>query len=163
MNQEQSAGAIKETLLALARAQDARDASGYRACFADQVLIDQPNIPGWKPSVISADDWTAMAMQHLKTFHRTRHTVSDFQIQMEGDDAVCSARSRALHIMIENGVENSWEAIGTFSLRFKRIGAKWLIVARALKVEQELGDLQMKYRAAEKAAAAPDDAGGRPS
>ena len=146
MNHESPEEAIKKTILDLAKAQDTRDAAGYRACFADQVMIDQPNHPGWKRSVVSADEWTKTAMGHLRAFDETQHSVSDFRITVKGRRALCFATSRALHILVEDGVATRWEAIGTFTLRLELVHRRWLIVERALRVERELGDLQMKFR-----------------
>src|SRR3546814_5118389 len=54
--------AILDTLARLAQAQDDSDTDGYRACFMETVLIDQPMIAGWQPKWISSTEWAKIAL-----------------------------------------------------------------------------------------------------
>src|SRR3546814_2678526 len=59
--------AILDTLARLAQAQDDSDTDGYRACFMETVLIDQPMIAGWQPKWISSTEWAKIARSEEHT------------------------------------------------------------------------------------------------
>src|SRR3546814_17262687 len=77
--------AILDTLARLAQAQDDSDTDGYRACFMETVLIDQPMIAGWQPTWTSTTAWAQIALPTLMEFEVPPHRLFNPVGTFDGD------------------------------------------------------------------------------
>ncbi len=134
---------IVSLLSRLSQAQDNRDFDGYRGCFTDTVLIDNPMIPGWKPTSMSADEYTNTGLPMLAEFEATHHRLFNHVIDVQGDEATCVVDLSAVHLLKVGNETKTWTLGGRYHMRLRRGAGGWLICERALRVRYQLGDLTL--------------------
>ena len=143
--------AIIRVISTLACAQDDVDYEGYRSCFSDQVLIHQPMIDGWEPTLMSADEWTMTGLPKLAGFDVTHHRLFNHIVDVDGDVASCEVDLSAIHQIIENGATDTLTIGGRYSLRLRREGGQWRIFERSLRVRYQIGDPSLMAKAISRA------------
>ena len=143
--------AIRKVVAKLARAQDDRDFISYRTCFTDQILIDQPMVPGWKPTLMSADEWTNTGLPLLAEFDVTHHRLCNHMISIDGDTATCEVDVSAVHQVIKGDDVGTLTIGGRYVLAMRREQGEWLISERALQVRYQIGDKSLMTKAISRA------------
>src|SRR3546814_16048357 len=104
--------AILDTLARLAQAQDDSDTDGYRACFMETVLIDQPMIAGWQPKWISSTERAKIAPAPLQAFEVTQHRMFNPGVNFDGAVATCFVDVHAIPILEFDGYTKQWGGDG---------------------------------------------------
>ncbi len=146
--------AIMHVTAKISQAQDDRDFAGYQACFTETILIDQPMVPGWKPTRMTAAEWTNNGLSRLSEFDATHHRLSNHEIYVDGEEAACVVDLSAVHLMTVDGELKTWTLGGRYHMRLQRQDdGRWLISERALKVRYQFGDLSLIDKANAKAEA----------
>lgn len=145
---------IKRTLSEVAHAQDNLDPIAYRKCFTDRVMLSSAVLfPNWESKEISADELTRMTFESLGKADAGHHMVFNHLIDVNGDDATCTADLYAVSVLIEDGKTSSMSFGGRYFLRLRRQDGKWLIHERSIKERYRFGDLTLSARAAARAKA----------
>jgi hypothetical protein len=139
--------AIQKVVTKLARAQDERDLASYRSCLTDQITIDQPLLPGSTPTVMSSDEWTNTAIQLLAAFDVTHHQLFNYMTSIDGDSAICEVDVSAVHQIFDDGDVGTLILGGRYILTLRRQHGSWLISARALHVQYQIGDKSLMDKA----------------
>jgi hypothetical protein len=143
--------AIRRVVATLARAQDDRDFASYRSCFTEQITIDHPMLPGWKPTLISADEWTKTAIPLLAEFDVTHHRLCNHITSIDGDTATCEVDVSAVHQVIDGDDVGTLTIGGRYILALCRQQGEWLISERALHVRYQIGDKSLMDKAISRA------------
>ncbi len=124
----------------------------YRSIFADTVLFDFSSWSGQPAAEMSADDWVAGVRATLEPFDATQHVLTNFAIEIEGDDATCTCYMAAHHHLVEGDVREMHSIGGYYVHRLRRgndpVDGGWLIHATQLNVTWEMGDRGLFERAA---------------
>ena len=143
---------IQETILKYATGLDRRDFALYRSIFADQVEIDFSSFSGAPPSTMSGDDWAAQVQQLLPGFDATQHVLTNFVINVQGDEAKANVYMQAEHFIANSDGDNSHTLGGYYDHKLRRKGEGWEIHATTLTVTWSRGNRDVYRLAAERVA-----------
>lgn len=136
--------AILQIVTRLARAQDDRDYDAYRSCFADEVLMDQPLVAGWRPQRVCADEWTRTVAKIFARFDVTHHRLSNHVVEVEGDSGRCRLDVSAIHQVLAAPSPRTCVVGGRYDLRLARgSDGAWRITERRLEPRYVTGDTTM--------------------
>jgi ketosteroid isomerase-like protein len=128
---------IERLVIQLAKSADARDWTGVRAVFADEVDFDYTSVAGGKPSRLAADDLVAGWRKGLSNYAQTKHNFSDLAVQVEGDHATATFTGQATHTKTDG---SGWNCGGDYSYQFTRTDAGWRATAARFDMRWELGE-----------------------
>jgi 3-phenylpropionate/cinnamic acid dioxygenase small subunit len=131
-----------------AMAADARDWAAARACYAPRVRLDYVSLAGGEPSETSADEMIAAWRASLPGFERTQHVISNHQVTLQGDRAVCLSHFRAQHRI----ADRIWELDGDYRHELARGPQGWLIDGQQMVWTFERGDRALLEEASRRAA-----------
>lgn len=124
---------LTDKVIAYAMALDARDWPAYRALFEDEIEVDYGSL-GSIHAVIPAQQWVDRC-KLLGAFDATQHKVSNFQIELRGDEAQVTSYVDAAHFI----GDLQGFACGTYAHRFRRHGADWKIAACTFRLTGNMG------------------------
>lgn len=118
---------------------DRRDWALYRACFTDQVTVDFSSFTH-RPaadSPVSADEWVRLVRSTIDGFVTTQHSISNQEIELQGDTGRYTAAIQAQHWMDRE----RWYLIGGwYENRVERVPQGWRIAACTLHQTWDAGD-----------------------
>ena len=144
---------IQDTILKYATGIDTCNWTLYRSIFADEVAIDFSSYNGNPGTTMSGDDWAAGVQLMLPGFDATQHVLTNFVIDLDGDEAVATVYMKAEHFIANSEGDNSHTLGGYYVHRLKRHGAYWKIHATTLNVTWSRGNRDVYRLAAERVAA----------
>lgn len=149
---------IADVILRFATSVDTLNFELYRSIFADEVDMDVSSFSGLPAERVSMDDWTAQIKGFLPGFDATQHVLSNFVINVEGDDATVVVYMKAEHFIANDQGDNSHAIGGNYEFGLSRIAGDWKIGAMTLNVTWSRGNRDVYRLAGERAAgsAAPD-------
>lgn len=145
---------IRRVIVAVARAQDARDWTAYRDCFSDRVEVQQPMASGADGVELTGSEWAARAAATLDGFDLTQHCLFNIDVELDGAEAHVQVDLIALHELRDAAPEDVYTLGGRYHMRLHKDGAGWRIAARRLEVTYETGNTSLMQRARERVAAA---------
>lgn len=111
---------IVDVMSRYARGIDRRDAALYRACFTDVLDVE---MPGASWPAITAEKWTEHALGVVSAFESTQHIITNHVVELEGDDARCTAYVQAQHWR----PESAWLIGGQYRNQLSRVAGEWRI------------------------------------
>lgn len=124
--------ACSDLVIGYAEALDARDWSGYRALFEDEIAIDYASI-GSVADRIAADAWVERC-RLLEMFDATRHRLSNILVRLEADAATVTSAIDAVHFITVGGTALAGDLCGSYRHELVRRGAGWRIAGCRLEV-----------------------------
>jgi 3-phenylpropionate/cinnamic acid dioxygenase small subunit len=139
MSEEQS-GTVQDEreIVALATrytwAVDDRDWSTFRNCFTDDATGDYSRVCD------NADAIVTMARAALDHLTVTQHTVSNFEVTVDGDNAEHRCYINALHVLDGPDGPVSYTIIGRYVDRVVRTAEGWRLAHRRLEYRWSTGD-----------------------
>ena len=125
--------ALTDAVTAYAMTLDARDWTGFRDLFEDRIEVDYSSL-GSIHAVLPADAWVERC-KVLAAFDATHHKVSNFQVELGGDEAVVVSYVDAAHFI---GDLRGF-ACGTYVHRFRRHAHGWRICACTFRLAGHQG------------------------
>ena len=136
---------VKAVVVRYANSLDRHDWAGFRECFAPQVAVDMSSLRGGTASIMDVDDWVRRVQATAAVFNKTLHYISNQEIEMMGDEAVCCSHLCARHWKSDetNGQGNYVVVYGIYTHRVRRTLSGWRITGVALdcrKTEGSFGD-----------------------
>ncbi|MFN3231121.1 MAG: nuclear transport factor 2 family protein [Alphaproteobacteria bacterium] len=144
---------IQETILKYATGLDSRDFALYRSIFADEVDIDFSSYSGQPASRMTGDEWGQMVQRMLPGFDATQHVLTNFVIEVDGDEATANVYVQAEHFIANSEGDNSHTLGGYYIHKLKRHGDAWKIHATTLNVTWNRGNRDVYRLATERVAA----------
>lgn len=122
--------AIAEVMQRYGMSIDTRDWAALRSCFADEMQIDLSGsqFGDGKLLPMSGDRWLDEIKRIVSRFAVTQHMISPYQIEIDGDRAVCLAYLQARHLPPDCEDEKSvWGLGGYYANTMTRTAAGWKI------------------------------------
>jgi len=144
---------IQETILKYATGIDTRNWALYRSIFADEVEIDFSSYSGQPGATMKGDDWVAGVQMMLPGFDATQHVLTNFVIDLRGDEATATVYMKAEHFIANSLGDNSHTLGGYYVHKLKRHGEAWKIHATTLNVTWSRGNRHVYELARERVAA----------
>lgn len=136
--------AIRRVLHTYAAGCDRRDWTRLRTCFLDEVEIDLSSWNGAERARMAADDWVRGVREGLSGFDATQHLTANHLVELDGDDACCTADVQASHVLDgRRAVIGGW-----YDTRLRRSAEGWRIAAHTLHVTWREGPQELFAEAA---------------
>jgi ketosteroid isomerase-like protein len=127
--------AVKTMVESVATLADRGEFDALERLYAPEVSVDYTSLTGGKPEVKSAralmTEWASV----LPGFDRTRHSISNVKVRLNGSTATATASVVADHWI---GAQH-WQVSGRYEYGFVRDGRDWRISAHKLTVTREQG------------------------
>lgn len=143
--------AIKTAVESVAVLADSGNYESLEKLYADEIRVDYTSLAGGEVEVKSPQalmtDWASV----LPGFDRTRHNLSNIQVDIDGKTAIAKADVEAEHYV--GGLY--WLAVGDYRYEFVETGEQWLIAGATFNLRREEGTRDVFGPAAENAAAEP--------
>lgn len=146
---------IADAVKKFATSVDTLDFDLYRSIFADEVDMDVSSFSGLPAEKVSMDEWVEQIRGFLPGFDSTQHVLSNFVIDVSGEDASCVVYMKAEHFVANTQGDNSHAIGGFYTFGLNRSSGDWKIVAMTLNVTWSRGNRDV-YRIAGERAAAKD-------
>jgi len=136
--------AIRRVLHAYAAGVDRRDWARLRACFLDEVDVDLSSWNGVPAARMAADAWVRGVREGLSGFDATQHLTGNAVVEVEVDEARCTADVQATHVLDDRrAVIGGW-----YEMRLRRTHDGWRIAAHTLHVTWREGPASLFAEAA---------------
>ncbi|MEV8565897.1 nuclear transport factor 2 family protein [Streptomyces sp. NPDC051322] len=111
---------------------DQREWDALYGVFTDKVLVDYTSLNGGEPSTVDAgaliDSWSGL----LGNLSSTQHMITNFLVDVRGDEAVCTAMFQAVHRLPNALGGPHWTLGGQYRWTVLRTGAGWRISAMTM-------------------------------
>jgi 3-phenylpropionate/cinnamic acid dioxygenase small subunit len=131
---------IIDSILRYASGIDMRNWALYRQCFTDEVEVDFTSWSGGTPRKLSADDWVAGVRSTLAGFDATQHTLTNFVIDLRGDEATAVVYMSAQHYLPNSMGDSTLLIGGYYTHELVRAATDWKIRKARLTVTWTVGN-----------------------
>ncbi|MFZ5558964.1 MAG: nuclear transport factor 2 family protein [Pseudomonadota bacterium] len=118
--------AVIQAVNAIGRAADSKDWIACGRCFTQNVSIDHDAGSG-EPSSMTPDELMAAWQKALGVFTSTLHMVTNHDVEIHGDRAVCRSYVQALHVAAETTAANHYLTFGTYEHGLTRMAEGWRV------------------------------------
>lgn len=121
---------IKETVYLYPVSIDAHDWKLFRSIFTDQidVLLTDAARADRARQTIDADKFTKMVESVITSFRLTQHFLTDYHIEVKGDEATCFCYMQARHFPPKDKPEQRiWDMGGHYTYHLRRTADGWKI------------------------------------
>jgi hypothetical protein len=98
---------------------DSRDWKLFRSIFTDGPPADKPSL-----RTVRADKFTEQVTGVISRFAVTQHFLTDYHIEVNGNDAVCMSYMQARHF---NQGQPTWDMVGYYTYNLVRTDDGWKI------------------------------------
>lgn len=139
--------AIIRTLSELAHAQDDLNYTAYMRCFTERVNLTASVMMGGSEGDIAAHDLAVKYLEQLSHFDAVHHIVTNHLVDIDGDQASCTADLFAVSIYKEDGKSCAVNLGARYHLKLRRDGARWRIFERAVVPRYQYGDEESLQKA----------------
>jgi hypothetical protein len=114
---------------------DARDWKLFRSIFTDEIQVYLgPPIDNPRLRSVSADRFTEQVTAVIGRFDVTQHFLTDYHVEVNGNDAVCVSYMQARHF--KQG-QPTWDMGGYYIYQLVRAGDSWKVPKYTLTVTWE--------------------------
>jgi hypothetical protein len=114
---------------------DARDWKLFHSIFTDEIEVYLgPPIEQPKFRAVSADRFAEQVTQVITRFDVTQHFLTDYHVEVNGNDATCVSYMQARHF--KQG-QPTWDMGGYYTYQLLRVGDSWKIAKYSLTVTWE--------------------------
>lgn len=131
---------IRQAIINMAHAADAKNWETIRTLFADEVHFDYTSVAGGTPARLKADVIVTGWREGLGRYRETKHNFSDIAVKVEGDRATGTFSGQATHLRDENGKEHRWSCGGNYTYGFTRTPQGWKITSAKFDMKWEQGE-----------------------
>jgi len=119
---------------------DLRTWETVEACFADSVNLDYTSLVGGEPLQVTPSQIMVGWKSLLPGFQATHHQVSNFLIDLDGNEAACSANGIAYHYLPNQEGENFWTVVGTYDFQLAKQGQDWKVTMMKFNFKFMMGN-----------------------
>ena len=144
---------IIDSILRYATGIDMRDWALYRQVFTDEVVIDFTSWGGGQVNTMRADHWVAGVRSTLSGFDGTQHTLTNFVIDLRGDEATAVVHMSAQHFLPNDRGDSTLTIGGFYTHELVRFPDDWKIRKAKLTVTWTTGNRHIFELARARAAA----------
>jgi len=118
---------IIDTITRMVTTADRKDWEGCLSTFTHEVLLDHDAGSG-RPERVKSSDMIAGWQKAFDRFDSTWHSVTNYQISINGSHAVCTSYVHAIHcdFTVKRGA-NHYTEYGMYSHELKKTGEVWKI------------------------------------
>lgn len=107
---------------------DERNWDRVAACFADPLQLDYTSMNGGEPARMSPQQVIESWQGVLPGFEATQHSISNFRVNVVGDNATINCYGTAVHYLPnESGSEDTWTVVGTYDFHAVRSDDTWKV------------------------------------
>ena len=131
---------VIDSILRYASGIDMRNWSLYRECFTDELEVDFTSWGGGTPLKLGADQWVANVRSTLSGFEGTQHTLTNFVVDVDGDDAHAVVYMSAQHFLPNDKGDSSLLIGGYYTHDLVRTPTDWKIRKARLTVTWTVGN-----------------------
>ena len=131
--------AIQKTITEVFAGTDARNWTQVENAFAEQVLLDYNSLAGGEAVQLTPQEITDNWKKVLPGFDRTQHSIFDFEISIQDQEAKVLHKGKADHFL-GSGVDNSWTVIGNYELHLIQEDQVWKIDHMKFNLEEIQGN-----------------------
>lgn len=144
---------VTDVVLRFATSVDTLNFDLFRSLYADDVDMDVSSFSGLPAERVSMDDWTDQIRGFLPGFDATQHVLSNFVVDVAGEDASVVVYMKAEHFVANDQGDNSHAIGGFYTFGLSRSSGDWKIVAMKLTVTWSRGNRDVYRLAGERGAA----------
>ena len=134
---------IIDSILRYASGIDMRDWALYRSAFADELEVDFTSWGGGTPLKLTADQWVANVRSTLAGFDGTQHTLTNFVVDVRGDEATAVVHMSAQHFLPNDKGDSTLLIGGYYTHDLVRTPTDWKIRRARLTVTWTTGNRQI--------------------
>lgn len=119
------------------------------ALFAVARHLDDKDWPAFVAAVtpdtrsygkVGVDDTLARVRACLDVCGPTQHLIGNVGVEVDGDTAVSRSSFRAFHLGAGPTAGRTYECLGDYDDRWRRIDGRWRLAARSTRIRAEIGD-----------------------
>ena len=118
--------------------------------FASKVLLDYTSLAGGEPTALTPREITDSWKTVLPGFQFTQHTISNFQIAINGNEATVNHYGNAQHYLDVDDEEDTWTVIGTYEHHLVRTQQGWKTDRMKFNLKYMDGNMDLPRIAQEK-------------
>jgi len=134
---------IEETAKRLVYAIDTHQWALAKEQFCDEVTLDYTSLFGGEaevlPSRVIIERWSSF-LPKLKV---TQHTLSNFLVEVKGQEATCHSYVDGFHYLPNNEGDDFWNVKGAYVQRLVRISDQWKISHMKLVAVYQSGNRRL--------------------
>jgi hypothetical protein len=119
--------AVVEVCTRMAWHADQREWDALAAIFADKVRLDYTSLNGGEPADLTPEQIVDAWKQAFAPLESTQHLVTNHLVDIDGDEAVCTAAFQATHRANAAHGGALWTLGGTYRFDLIRVGSGWRI------------------------------------
>ena len=119
---------------------DSRDWKLFRSIFTDEIEVFLGMATRTDRSLrrVKADDFTKVVTEVITSFSVTQHFLTEYHIEVNGDDAVCVNYMQARHFPPQDRpAQPIWDLGGYSTYHLRRTGEGWIIPKYTLLITWE--------------------------
>jgi uncharacterized protein len=139
---------VVNTINGMFMAADKRDWPACQNYFVEKPFIDYSSlstIPGaFVPAVDLVNGWKKLFVQ----FKFTQHLITNFDVQVNGDEATALFYGHALHHLPHAKGGDMWEVYGTYDVSFLKTSGSWKISSFKFNLKYQKGNKNLPALAA---------------
>lgn len=122
---------------------DNHDWDKVRDSFAAEVLLDYSSFTGQAPAKMRSSEIIKAWSDFLPRFKFTMHYLSNFEVTVKGDSALCSAYGHAIHHFPVAQGGDLFEVYGTYNFELVKEDNKWVVTAMKYNHKYSSGNLDL--------------------
>jgi uncharacterized protein len=145
-NMEKDFQHIQQTVTAIFNGADERNWQKVKYAFSDTVLLDYTSFVGGQPARLSPEQIVNNWKGLLPGFDRTNHAISDFDININGDEATVRNRGFAAHYL----KGEQWTVSGTYDFHLVKKGSNWTTDKMVFNFKEQGGNTTLAQKAMDK-------------
>ena len=147
----QDEAAIETIVESVATLADTHNFEALERLYAEEIFVDYTSLAGGEAELKSPhalmNEWASV----LPGFDRTRHRISNVQVELDGETALATADVVADHYL----KDLHWQVTGDYRYGLVKTAGEWQITAMTFNLRDETGTREVFGPAAERAAANP--------
>ena len=129
---------------------DERNWDQVSACFTDPVRLDYSSLSGNEPAELSSQQVVESWQAVLPGFEATQHSLSNFQVSVDGDRATASCYGTAVHYLPNDTDQgDTWTVVGTYDFELAKREGQWKTSAMTFHFKFTEGNTDLPQRAQE--------------
>src|SRR6266542_361193 len=137
-----TAGAA-DVFTSMLHAIDAKDWSGVRRAFDDELAMDYSSLFGAPAAIVRGDDQVREWRAFASGFDATQHITGPIVVRPSEDGVTAVTHIRAYHRMQSAPGGDIWMVAGHYEVRLRPVDGTWKIAGITLTVFYQEGNLQI--------------------
>jgi hypothetical protein len=140
--------AILELIGNLALRLDSFDWNAFEQLFTNPVHLDRTSLFQGEPETLSPADLVAGYRATLGNLDAVHHLITGHVIELNGDQATCSANMQGTHVLANTSGDSHWTVGGRHDYQLTRTDAGWKIAGWTFTIQWATGNMNIVALAA---------------